>query len=709
MKRTIWSLALAVALLWPSRALHAFDGLPLDGLAEATMIGVAVPLLWLLAPGFLDGRWVRGAILLLLVLKVAGSLALTQQGLCGRFSIDAPFHNRVLTIPIDEPSGVLRSWDVRADWRADAPACTAIIDRPYATWAAFPAWFVNFTDFLDMGPDRVGLRLDESSRHFTLDVTGAVTVPDSGHFSIDLDRDMALTGQIDSTHVGSTGGATVDVPLDSGVHTVALRFSMTGKQWRFIPLWNGRSAFTNAMLTIDRPRTADRWLAPVLKSATVGVVALLLLAWLGSVLAQYAGEPKLLAWTVAASAVLALLAISGRGERTAGVLLLGAVAIPVGASARNWRGALMLVGVPWLVFFVVRTLAQIGHMSFYSVDDWLAYQVAGYRIYMNGFWLEGGSRAFDFQPLYRWVTGALHLVFGDSSVGETYWDAACLLAGGLVAFTLVEAVGGFRWAVGAAAATLATFTTGTIWYFIGRGLSEIAAAGFAFFATLAIVRAGGRMTVAAAAGALSVLMFYSRLNQLLFAVFLAALWLPPDVPAAWRRVVRAIAAIDLRPVCIYLGTFAAGVALFALRTWWYSGVFSLLYGTALKNNDTGLRWWTVGSIAVWTRIAHSLSALVWMNEPPAPDPRALLVVGGVLLSLLALLQLPRFVRLPASVALVTIGAGASSFIAHTHAYPGRMSIHLVPFAVVMTVVAIRSVSGGGRVATMSPGGAAAAA
>ena len=708
MRRTLWTVAVAMALLWPSRALHALDGLPLDGVAEATMIGVAVPLLWLLAPRFLDGRWVRGAILLLLALKIVGSLALVQQGLCGRFSIAAPFHNRVLTIPIDEPRGVLRSWDVRADWRVDAPGCTAILDRPYHTWAAFPAWFVNFTDFLDV-PDRVGVRLDESSRHFTLEVKGAVTVPDAGRFSLDLDRDMALAGQIDSTVVESSGGTTVDVPLDSGVHIIALRLSMTGNRWKFIPRWNGRNAFTNAMLTVDRPRTADRWLAPVLNNVNVGLVVLLLFAWLGSVVAQYAAEPKLLAWTVGASAVLAVMAVSGRGERAAGVLLLGAVAIPVGASARNWRGALMLVGVPWLVFFVARALPQIGQLSFYSVDDWLTYQVAGYRIYMNGFWLEGGNRVFDFQPLYRWITGALHLVFGDSSVGETYWDAACLLAGGLVAFTLVEAVGGFRWAVGAAAATLATFTAGTIWYFVGRGLSEIAAAGFAFFAALAIVRVGGRMTVAAVAGVLAVLMFYARLNQLIFALFLVALWLPPDVPAAWRRLVTAIADTDLRPVSVYLVTFGAGVALFALRTWWYSGVFSLLYGTSLKNNDTGLRWWTVGSLAVWKRIAHSLSALLWMNEPPGPDPRALLVVGGALLSLLALLQVPRFARLPASVAIVTIGAGLSSFVAHTHAYPGRMSIHLAPFAVAMTVVAIRSVSRWRPVTTMLPGGAAAPA
>ena len=691
MKRAVWPVALAVALVWPGHVLHAFDGLPLDGISKATALGVAFPLLWLLAPGFLNARWVRVAIVLLLALKVGGSVLLTQQGLCARFSTTAPFHTRVLTIPIDEPNGVLRSWDVRADWRAEAPECTAIVDRPYETWTAFPVWFVNFTDFLDL-PDRVGVRTADSTRRFILDMSGAVTVADAGLFSIDLGRDMELAGRIDSTNVASSGGAAVNVPLGPGVHDVQLRLSMTGDQWTFIPRWDGRSAFQTTTLTVKRPRAADRWLAPAVANSTIGIVAVLLLAWMGSVIAQYRGEPKLLAWTVAASAVLSVMSAGGRGERAAGLLLLGAAAIPVGASSRNWRGALMLVGVPWLVFFVVRTLPQVGHVSLYSVDDWLAYQVAGYRIYMNGFWLEGGNRVFDFQPLYRWITGGLHLVFGDSSVGEVYWDAACLLAGGLVAFTLVEAVGGFRWAVGAAAATLATFTVSPIWYFVGRGLSEVAAAGFAFYAMLSIVR-GGQPALAAAAGVLAVLMFYTRLNQLIFALCIAALWLPPDVPAAWRRLWRATAALDPRPVIVYMVTVAAGVTLFAWRTWFYSGVFSLLYGTSLKNNDTGLRVSTVGSLIVWKRIAHSLSALVWMNEPPALDPRALLVVAGVVVSVLALLQVPRFTRLPASVAIVTVGAGMSSFVAHTHAYPGRMSIHLVPLAVAMTFVAVRMASG----------------
>src|SRR5262249_9771574 len=120
-------------------------------------------------------------------------------------------------------------------------------------------------------------------------------------------------------------------------------------------------------------------------------------------------------------------------------------------------------------------------------------------------------------------------------------------------------------------------------------------------------------------------------------------------------------------------------SLFAARTWWYTGMLSLLYGTSFPVQETGLRLTTIGSPAVWAQIVHSLRALVWMNEPPGADLRAAFVVAGVLLSFAALLQIP--------FATATIGAVMGAFVAHAHHYPGRMSVHLVPFAVAMTVCA----------------------
>ena len=87
--------------------------------------------------------------------------------------------------------------------------------------------------------------------------------------------------------------------------------------------------------------------------------------------------------------------------------------------------------VPFLALIVVLGVPQAGLFTWYSSgDDWWMFQRYSYRIFMEGYWLEGGSLTFWFQPLYRWIAGALHLVFGDSSVGELYWDGLCMAAGG---------------------------------------------------------------------------------------------------------------------------------------------------------------------------------------------------------------------------------------------------------------------------------------
>lgn len=352
-----------------------------------------------------------------------------------------------------------------------------------------------------------------------------------------------------------------------------------------------------------------------------------------------------------------------------------------------------MVGVPWLAFIAALSVSQAGVFTLYSYDDWLAYQVASHRIYFQGYWLEGGNAVFDFQPFYRWMTGALHFVFGDSSVGELYWDAACVLFGALLAFFIARPLAGYRFALAAAAATIATMTLGTPWYFLGRGLSEIAAAGWGFLAAFFLLRGRrGSLAWPLAAGVFAVLMLYTRLNHLIFAAFFPIFLLSSRTPMVVGRVRSAIAGIRCTAAA-FVTTFAAGVTFFAWRTWHYTGVFSLFHGTSLKNNDTGLRPWTLLDGEVWSRISHSLQATIFMNEPPRPDPRAIFVVIGVLMAIAAVLQIPVARRAPAIAVIVMAGALVGAFLAHAHGYPGRFTIHIVPFA---AAVALTAVSGRAR-------------
>lgn len=120
--------------------------------------------------------------------------------------------------------------------------------------------------------------------------------------------------------------------------------------------------------------------------------------------------------------------------------------------------------------------------------DYWGYQRFAYRIVMQGYWLEGGSETFYFQPFYRWIVGFLHMAFGDSSVGEWFWDGACLMAGSLLSFRIARAYAGFRWGLVAAVAPLAMILLGTASHLIGRGLGEISSAGLMNMAALTILQ-----------------------------------------------------------------------------------------------------------------------------------------------------------------------------------------------------------------------------
>ena len=670
--RWAWVLLGVTAVAWPSRFVGPLDGLPLDGAAEALVIGLALPSLWWLTRRQPLSALCRIAMVTLLVWKAGTGIAAQQQGLCLRAEAPVPLDGTAMTMRVQEPAGMLRSWDVRADLWAERPACTAILGRAMPETRDFPAWFVNITDQM-LG-----------RREFTLAINGYLSTRHGGVLTLGETGDAAASGAI--------GGHPVSAPirLEPGEHPVHLTLAVAGEAMRFDPRLDGESLWRAGTLTVAAPSTLDRWLAPWAWLVSPLLCLLLAGALVATVVRGMGVTPVMGAWMAAASAAAIVLAQpwTGLWPRAAGLLMLAAAAVPVRTRLRNLNGAFLLIGVPWLAFFAARSFDQIGRFSIFSTDDWLAYQVAGYRIFLNGFWIEGGTLAFDYQPLYRWMTGALHLVFGDSSVGEVYWDAAALLVGALLTFQIVRMTAGYRWGMAAAAAVLATFTLGTSWHVIGRGLSEIAAAGWAFLAMFFLLR--GRRGSAAwvlAAALMAVLMFLTRLNHLLWAATLPVLLLALRPSASFADLRLAIPGIRWRRVALYAGAVSAALVLFMTRTWYFTGAFSLFHGTSLRHNDTGLRPWTIFDPAVWAKVSHSLTSLMWMNEPPRVDVRAVVMAAGFVIGVAALLQVPVARRVPGALVLAAAGATLGSLFAHAHGYPGRFSIHAVPLAGAMVALA----------------------
>jgi hypothetical protein len=660
-----WGLAAIAALVWPARVAGPLDGLPLDGLGEAILIGVVFPSLLWFHPQFLRTRLTRSAIVLLLAWKSFAVSALVPDGWCVRFEPGRPLVR-------DAASVVPHSWDVRADWLVRQPACSAVMRRPYRGLGEFPVWFFN------LPPAGGGYPVNGDrppTARTAMTVTGFVAAPHSGEMRIGLGADM-----LDTTRIYIDGAPFPNAgSVEPGIHRIRIESVLVGESWRFEPLWNGADLWSStAKATLTRPSRLDRMMRPAGGWLVTILVSVWMAAWTASFLSRI-GSPVVFAW-MTSCACFAVLAANGHVDaaRWSVPALAGAALLPVPTRLRNLSGVFALIGIPWLVLIVVSGAGDIGRFRFYGVGhDYWTFQRYAYRIVMQGYWLEGGSPTFWFQPLYRWIVGVLHLVFGDSSVGERYWDGACLLAMAVFAWRVTDLHAGFRAGLIAAVVTLGVVALGTPWTLVGLGLGEISSAGFLCLAALLAMRSRhGALGHAVAAGVFATLGWYTRLNNLPMAVGVALFALPGRVSVRgviqawpWRR------PVVWRPVVAVLMVMAVGLILFAWRTWHYTGVFSILHGTQREL----LAVWQPGMSAGAALVGGLASAMMVLtvNDPARFDWRALPVMAGAAAAVLAALGVPRFRDLPAAPTIFFLAGIAAAFVARGSAYPGRFSVHII--------------------------------
>jgi hypothetical protein len=668
-----WGLLAAAALLWPDHISSPFDGVPLDRTAEAILVGVVFPLLLVLHPHFLATRLARGAIVALVVWRTCAASLFVQDGWCVRFEPSRPYAK--------DATGAPHAWDLRADWRSPDPACSAIMTRSYHNYREFPAWFFNLPPPNENSP----VPEDRPPAAVTgFRVRGFLSTPSAGSLAIETGPGMTTTLAVDGVL------STSPVQLQPGVHQVVISGTMTGRQWRLVPAWNGRDLWSNVTATVRRPSTSALRLRPLARWIPFGIAALLLGSWTLTAIARI-GSVTVLAWTFGTSLVIGWLTSTGRtmAARWMLVTLAGAAFVPVPARLRNVRGAILLVAAPWLTFVVVFAAPGIGLWGLYAFgNDFWMYQRYGYRIFMQGYWLEGGSPTFYFQPLYRWISGLLHVVFGDSSVGEFFWDGACLASGALLAFRITRALAGFRWGLAAASAPLAVFAFSSAQDLVGRGLSEISSTGLLSVAALCAMRARPRRTaVAIAAGVLATLAFYTRLNNLPMALGVAAFSLSLHVPVrdlvrpwAWRW------RFSLRTAASVCAAIGLGVLAFAWRTWYYTGIFSVFHGTARERLAIWQPGMPVGIVA--SRMADSVMMVLTVNDPPRFDIYVAPVLAGAVVAVLSVAGVPRLRDLPAPAVLFFFSGIVGALIARGSAYAGRFSVHVMPITCTLTVCAI---------------------
>lgn len=670
-----------VAAWWPSRITGLLDGAPFDNAPDAAILGLLLPILLWLTPHAFRTRGARVAMFALLAWKVFGAALFVQDGWCTRVEPSRPY--------VTDGTGAAKSWDIRTDWRADDPRCTAIATRPYLTDEEFPVWFFNLSAKSDEGPQPRDVPPLAVTR---LTMRATIRNATAGALQVRTSPSVAAALIVDGKTVPVDGAQ-----LDAGSHDVTIAATLTQTQWKLEPLWNGDNAFDVLPATIEPASPIDRafrpwasWIAFILAGSLVviGIASL----W------QSIADWTIALWiagSIAAGAAVALWMPPRRWHYTT-LALIAAVRLPLPASLRNVRGAFVLLAPFWLALHVVDTYVDIGFNRMQLLmpgNDWWQFQRYAYRIYMQGYWLEGGEITFRFRPLYRWIAGALHLLFGQSQTGENYWDAVGILIIALFSFEVVRQIRGMRWGIAAGALALTAYLSGPGHVFIGRGLSEITSAAFLYLSALCVLAARPSRSVRMliAAGACAVFAGWTRENNLPMALAVVIFAWPLDAPSSVLWAPRQWFTNVSRPALIAIPlALVIGLSLFALRTWYYTGEFTLLFRPQ------------VNALAVWqpgvsvreglTSIVSSVMMVATTTDPPRFHNGAIPILAGTFLSATALIGVPFVGRLPFVLTIWTMAGFASALIARGNAYSGRFSIHVVGSTVAVLTCAVAAVT-----------------
>lgn len=660
----LFGMLAAIALLWPGHLSGPLDGIPLDRAAEAILIGVLFPALCWFNPSFLARPGARVLIVSLLAWKAFTSVMLVQDGWCVTLIPSHPY--------VTNQTGLPHSWDIRADWRSPTPACSAVMTRSYSEMEQFPVWFFNLSASDGELPAAEDVPPGAVTR---MTISGTLTATMPGVLRILTSPTVTATVRIDG------GPALVDGSgeIPPGPHQVSVDATLVKSAWRLQALWNGDDVFAHVIATESSPSTLDRVIRPWGRWVSLSLAATLLIVWMLTSLAGVL-DVWALAWMLAASVAMGLIAAFTPEQRWQWAALALALSglLPLARRVRNARGAFLLIGLPWLVLVVVATWYGIGRITFYGAgnDHWL-FQRFAYRIFLQGYWLEGGEKTFWFQPLYRWIAGALHLVFGDSSIGETYWNGACLTVMALFSFVVTRIFAGVRWALAAAALTLALFLAGPGFIFVRGVLAEISSTGFIYLAALCAWRSrGGAYAMAVAAGICAVLGVYTRLNNLPMAlaivVFAWPIRTPISIlrtPSGWFR------RVSIPTIAIVVVAIGTGLVLFAWRTWHYTGIFSIFYGT---QRDLLSNWQaSMPLLTILQRVFSSVMMVLTTTDPPVVHNGALLLIASAVLSVVAATGVPPLGALPLPAVLFMLSSLVGSVVARGSAYPGRFSIHII--------------------------------
>ncbi|MCB2191639.1 MAG: hypothetical protein KQI62_08740 [Deltaproteobacteria bacterium] len=689
-------LIFALAIPVPLKSL--LDGVPFSSNLEVIIIAIALPFLVIAGRRFLAAKWLMPLVVFLIVLKLFGALIAPSVGIEVRAYENQKKFNQ-------------GDWErtYQSLWR---PGCSDLMKKGYEGTRNFPLeWLNHYND-----------RYRRAAVNVVLSLKGWINIPPGYSVAVvarDAHKSALLAGKYQVPVVAHKQEIRKIKPIKmpSGV------LPLTG----FINYFTGERGIGrtdwNLQIYLVSPdgRLTDAFKANALWSTTQGAnfspfwvtfwwcffmavdlfMVLVLAAWTLWTLRRLI-KLKILNLWISACAMVGIMApyiyrflwadrveCFGLGIITAAVMVfLWALRQEENKYKSHDIALIVLValGPGILLHYLNIWWGTASAFTLYTNgDDWLTYQMFASHIALEGDWFHFDHRpVLTYQPLYRYIVAILHVFFGQSSLAQKLFDvwsvvgAASILAA-MARYWRVS----LAWCLLAPAIYLIPVLIDRFLFLIGIGLQEYPAMLFMVAVAWTMLQNRDKNPRILKPSILAIIAFLLRPDHILGLAALVLLAYPPilgNLIEAWTKLLRLLLGSWKRIVsygCVLLG----GVLAIAFRNWVGGNEFVI-------NKASNLQYL---SIKTWAASWDSINLLLTARDSGI-HISGFMLWAGVLIGLICLvIRMGLLKRYPLELGLILLCIIAPYFLLKVNAYTPRFSVHLLPFAVLSLLLAIRAI------------------
>jgi len=665
----------------PSPLVGWFDGLPWDGRAEMFLLVFLVPLLAFWQPLLFASRALLAITTTAVLLKAGLWMGQNAEGLKANV-----YENREKF----EMGTFECAWE--SLWSSGS---TALQRRGWNQAREFPLEWLNRYDMPHRLPGGMweGEKMRQDARPWVR-VSGWVWTRPGETVVLDLGSGLGVvSAQISKETQELQRGARIEMKAPSAENWSPLEIcfqidSVSSPNVRFVPLLRFIDGREKPLFGLNRTGVCEErrpglfmiGLGPWLSRLIDGLVGLCLLVPVLGIFRQFSLPISVhfFVLTILAAGVPALAGALGMeltGRLTYGLLPAFAYAIlarPLVEVASPGRVVFWVLGVGAMPQFAVHWWGDMGGMSFFEVgDDWLAQQNLARAIFVGGDWLSFISeKIYVYQPGYRYFTGTLHVLFGQSAWPSRMLDAWAVVAvGSLVPALCLWAGTGWRWSLIAGFLAFAAYCSRPPFRLMGQCIHEYVGAALLVGVAWIIVNWNQLPLRFVLLGITAAAAYLVRQNHIL-AILACGLFFLPRLEGSWADLLAAAREKirqNLPGMLVLVGAVVCAALAVCLRNWLSGGVFNINTPANLATNFSASPAVDVFRMILCAR-QDGVSFMGW------------LIISGSFCALGCFLRLSFWKKVPLQAGLLLAACWLPFFKLRPYASTERFSFCFVPFA-----------------------------